>query len=926
MALELIEHIQWYASDYSGEDFVLVYFNQDLGRIEVYGEDSETGEETRRYDGVPRPEWDSTISGQKSFYKYCDGTTRIDFYYQETFPYYSIDRIPDGCSINVCDVNIVTPIRFNQESTVGAGDGVVWIKAVSQDGGIEYSLNGIDYQLSTKFTGLTAGNYKLYARLIDDVSCFDTVEFELRQPNVYGTRYTYTFNNDKGHSCVLTISERGYSGAVSVINWATNTPIIHQFGKKGQGKFNPIYSSTLTFNPFSETDFEWEQFQNADDFTYRVLITINGVDNFEGYILSQLHQEPFIGTPYPSVLTATDGIVLLKQFDFAYKDGSPIVGRISLSTAIQECISNLNLDNSSFIDCTDIVSQGMNTTRVEHSAGVLLNMTASKSSFNNLVLSITTGIDYTTSFPLNAIIDIENDDYGDINNVRVLSSTYEGGVFQIIVDYPFSQISGNSFRLTRQDEETSMLKQAYVDASIWEGMNCYEVLNSIMQGIGASFFQWETDWYVLPKRRIGNSIVPLEFDFNFDYTSTLSGISQNIAIDKSNNYWANQDATYKNLFAVQELRITQDYKTRADLMKSGKFYSEDFREDNTLKEWNGVGITFKRSNADEENYSIAIRGQQDSIEDATYLYSKTYPITGNNFDGYLEFALKYNVLSTDEVKEGLPPQVWIKVKATLLNATNIEQSSGVDIYLSNSGDWSSDEDFIILNADKFNEWADYRQVSRFFWNNAQFEVTLYQPIMRRDAGGNLHYDIQEVRYSDIKLEYLPQNDKVEKTRTFTFTNNTRSFKNKNEKFDVIIGDKNDNIQGASVMRGILYDINQTPTKNWYRIGVGEAWNLTELVGSVYLENHERPSKSITGTIKHKTGSYPSPLSWYTDPNLPNTKFMLNHWVYDIRNCAYKIEIIENLVLDTTQTTDNAYLLPNGRKIVLPSGNILVKEG
>lgn len=924
MALVLLEPIQWYNSQYSTDDFVLVYFDEEQERIEVYGIDEDTGEEKQRFSGTGRPNWKSEMESLRSGYKYCDGTTRLDFYYQQYFPYYRIERVANGCSINVCDVNIVTPIKFTEETTVGAADGVVWIKALSNDGGIEYSLNGVDYQLSTEFTGLTAGSYKAYARLVADKSCFDVIEFELPQPNVYGARYSYTFVNDKGHSCVLTISERGYSGSSSVINWATSAPIIHQFGKQGQGKFDPIYSSTLTFNPFSETDFEWEVFQNADDFTYKVLLQVNGVDTFEGYILSQLHQEPFRGTPYPSKLIASDGIVLLKQFPFAHRDGSKVKGVINLSTAIYYCVRNLRLTGSFYVDCMDILSEGMNTVRNTYGALAGLSLTASASTFGNLTLTGST--DYTSNFPVNSVVDLLNTDYGNILDVRVLTSTYEDGTFTFIVDYPFSQTSANTWRISRQADEISVLKQTYVDSSIWEGMNCYEVLESIMQGIGASFFQWNQFWHIIPKRRIGGAINPKYFSSGFDYSPSVNPIGYEISIDQYDNYWINQDATYKNLFAVQELQIKQDYKTRADLMKSGKFYEEDFREDNTLEEWNGLGVTFKRSNDDEENYSIAIKGQQDNIEDASYLYTKTYPIKDNDFDGYLEFTLKYNILSTDKVRENFEPQIWVKVKATLLNATNIEQSSGVDIYLSNSGDWSSDEDFVILNVDEFNSWSDYSQITRFYWNNAQFEITLYQPIMRKDPSGNLYYDIQEVRYSDIKLEYLPQNDKVAKSRTFTFTNNTRSFKNKNEKFEVIIGDKNEVIQGASVMRGILYNLTQEPTKNWYRAGLSEAWNLTELIGTSYLDNHERPSKSITGTIKHKAGNYPHPTYWYTDPNLPNTKFMLNHWKYDVRDCTYRVELIENLLFDTTQIIDNAYLLPNGRKIVLPNGNILVKEG
>lgn len=63
----------------------------------------------------------------------------------------------------LCDLAF-TSVDTTPETQQGLADGTITAVATSSYGGIEYSLNNIDWQSSGNFTGLAAGNYTVYAR------------------------------------------------------------------------------------------------------------------------------------------------------------------------------------------------------------------------------------------------------------------------------------------------------------------------------------------------------------------------------------------------------------------------------------------------------------------------------------------------------------------------------------------------------------------------------------------------------------------------------------------------------------------------------------------------------------------------------------------------------------------------------------------
>jgi hypothetical protein len=80
-----------------------------------------------------------------------------------------------GASPGCCGLNI-TEVAVVPETYDGAADGSITVTATTNSGNtIEYSLNGSSWQLSNVFTGLSDGQFTVYAREVQSPSCADQV-------------------------------------------------------------------------------------------------------------------------------------------------------------------------------------------------------------------------------------------------------------------------------------------------------------------------------------------------------------------------------------------------------------------------------------------------------------------------------------------------------------------------------------------------------------------------------------------------------------------------------------------------------------------------------------------------------------------------------------------------------------------------------
>ena len=129
----------------------------------------------------------------------------------------------------------------------GGSNGAIYVNANGGTGTLQYSLNGVTYQSSTIFTGLTAGNYTIYVK--DASGCVETSPMTITQPvalsvsssvtdvhcaggndgvidlTVYGGVYPYTFSwsNDASTEDIFNLTSGTYSVIVTDDNGCVNS-------------------------------------------------------------------------------------------------------------------------------------------------------------------------------------------------------------------------------------------------------------------------------------------------------------------------------------------------------------------------------------------------------------------------------------------------------------------------------------------------------------------------------------------------------------------------------------------------------------------------------------------------------------------------------------------------------------------------------
>lgn len=121
------------------------------------------------------PEADNVLESERGYPEgtsivfYCEGTTRIIGYASRFNPFATVIETldsPDCAYIppgDACDLVINQLVKTDETST-GANDGSVTVNASSSHTPIEYSLDGVNYQASNVFTGLSPNNYNVRLR------------------------------------------------------------------------------------------------------------------------------------------------------------------------------------------------------------------------------------------------------------------------------------------------------------------------------------------------------------------------------------------------------------------------------------------------------------------------------------------------------------------------------------------------------------------------------------------------------------------------------------------------------------------------------------------------------------------------------------------------------------------------------------------
>ena len=129
----------------------------------------------------------------------------------------------------------------------------------------------------------------------------------------YNVKYRFQFVSDSGTTCRVDLSEDGYSGSVTTRPLG-KAPVIRMQDS------DCIRATSCDLVLECQTDGEFVDLYTTNPFQYKVevqRVTGNSVIGiWRGFVATEIYSEPDIAPPYDVRITATDGIGILKEYEF----------------------------------------------------------------------------------------------------------------------------------------------------------------------------------------------------------------------------------------------------------------------------------------------------------------------------------------------------------------------------------------------------------------------------------------------------------------------------------------------------------------------------------------------------------------------------------------------------------------------------------
>jgi hypothetical protein len=230
----------------------------------------------------------------------------------------------------------------------------------------------------------------------------------------------------------------------------------------------------------------------------------------------------------------------------------------------------------------------------------------------------------------------------------------------------------------------SSLNQTYIDQSRYEGMNCDEVLNDLLNLWGARVYQKNAEWWFVNTVGFGSVLNVFKYGFSGILISQ-SNINTELFIGLPNNdKFANSDQTLNVLPAWKEQTIIRDFIFKKSALLNYEFddwsqVGADYLPDGWSQ--SGTGVIDRYSS----NGKVSARFVDYSTvsQPTNYILQTINNIEGNKHGLKLNLSFKLNKLTDDDILVG--SQFWAKI---------VNKSGGGDKYLTNDATWSSTEVFI----------------------------------------------------------------------------------------------------------------------------------------------------------------------------------------------------------------------------------------
>lgn len=129
----------------------------------------------------------------------------------------------------------------------------------------------------------------------------------------YGTKFRFRFESVYGTDYEVLLQEDGYSGSI------TDRPLGKSPVIRMQDS-DPIRATSLDLTLECRTDGEYVDLYTLDPKQFKVLVRYkpgsSWIAFWSGFVATEIYSEPDIAPPYDVNITATDGIGVLKEYDY----------------------------------------------------------------------------------------------------------------------------------------------------------------------------------------------------------------------------------------------------------------------------------------------------------------------------------------------------------------------------------------------------------------------------------------------------------------------------------------------------------------------------------------------------------------------------------------------------------------------------------
>jgi hypothetical protein len=292
-------------------------------------------------------------------FKYCTGETLNYFQYNTgVFPYvFRSEQLNSFvCQVvTVCDIQIGDNPTITPASTTTTNDGTITVTATSSNGAIKVQLFDFNYDTegiplsggTHTFTSRFAGDYTIYAK--DARGCIDTITVRVPLSYTYGQKYFMEWSSMSGDGELadhkVEIHKRAYASTITEL-LSAGQPFIQRLESDSEEKFFIIRAGTLKATFCTETDALYRELATEDDREFLIKYYIDGVLDWQGYVIPSLYSEQYKAAPYYITAEATDGLASLKELDFVDSSGNNFRGHMSGLEIISTILKKLDLNIS----------------------------------------------------------------------------------------------------------------------------------------------------------------------------------------------------------------------------------------------------------------------------------------------------------------------------------------------------------------------------------------------------------------------------------------------------------------------------------------------------------------------------------------------------------------------------------------------------